>query len=207
MKSARDEILAVIQRKLPAPSVEKVPPVRLEFPKLAREELVTRFVKEAQALGVKTFVADDAAAAREYLQRLASEKGGEAVVARRPVVNSLGLDGARFHPLGSFPAQDAAISITQADYALADTGTLVMFASDGEGRTLSLLAPVNACVVPASRILSGLAELFVREPAVAERTSAMVLVTGPSRTGDIELTLTVGVHGPGELHAIVLANS
>ncbi len=192
---------------MPAASGQEAPPVRLEFPKLAREELVARFVKEAQALGVKTFVAANAAAAREYLQHLASEKGGEAVVAQRAVVNSLSLDGAHFHSLGSFPAQDAAISVTQADYALADTGTLVMFASEGEGRTLSLLAPVNACLVPASRILSGLAELFVREPAVAERTSAMVLVTGPSRTGDIELTLTVGVHGPGELHAIILAGA
>lgn len=207
MKSARDEILARIQANQPAFSREQAPPVRLEFPDLTREELVSRFLKEAQALGVRTFVAADAAAARQYVERLVTEKGGEAVVARRPLVESLGLDGARFHPLGSLPAEDAALSITEAHYALADTGTLVVLASEGEGRTLSLLAPVNACLIPTSRILSGLAELFAREPQVAARSSAMIFVTGPSRTGDIELTLTVGVHGPGELHAVILADA
>ncbi len=50
------------------------------------------------------------------------------------------------------------------------------------------------------------AELLEREPRAAERSSALIFVTGPSRTADIELTLTIGVHGPGELHVIILAN-
>ena len=211
MKSARDKILAEIQARLQAPAHPEAPPVRLDFPTGTREELLASFLNEVKAVGGKTFVATDAAAARQYLEHLASEKGGEVVWARRPRVESLGLNGPsfyppRFHPQGSFAAEDATLSITEADYGLADTGTLVMFSVAGEGRTLSLLAPVNACLVPASRIVSGLAELFTLEPELATRSSAMVLVTGPSRTADIELTLSIGVHGPGELHVVVLGD-
>ncbi len=208
MKSARQEILS----KIPPPQGGEAPAISLCFPSQARQELVARFLQEIQAVGARSFVAADALAARQYLERLVAQKdqempNGEVVVARRLVAASLGLDERRFHPLGSFPAQDAAISVTEADYALADTGTLVLFSAEGEGRTLSLLAPVNVTIVPASRIVSGLAELFTRAPDAAARSSAIVFITGPSRTGDIELTLTVGVHGPGELHAVVLADA
>ena len=210
MKSARDKILAEIQSRLRPPADLEAPPVQLDFLTRTREELLASFLSEVKVVGGKTFVAADAAAARQYLEHLASEKGGEVVWARRPTVESLGLNGPsfhppRFHPQGSFAAENATLSITAADYALADTGTLVVFAVAGEGRTLSLLAPVNACLVPASRIISTLAELFTLEPELAARASAMVLITGPSRTADIELTLTVGVHGPGELHVVVQA--
>lgn len=200
MKSAREEVLA----RIPAAAGGEPPETKLDFLSRPGVEMLARFLQEAQALGAETFVAGDATAAREYLQRLAVEKGGEAVVTRRPTVESLGLSGPHLHLQGTFPAADATFSVTEADYALADTGTLVLFSTAGEGRTLSLLAPVNATVVPASRILSSLAELFAREPAIAQRSSALVFVTGPSRTADIELTLTVGVHGPGEVHIVVI---
>ena len=206
MKSAREKILGEIQARLRLPADPEAPPVLLDFPTRTREELLAGFLNEVQALGCKTCVAANAAAARQHVEQLALEKGGEVMVARRATVESLGLSGPRFHPQGSFAAENATLSITEADYALADTGTLVMFAVAGEGRTLSLLPPVNACLVPASRIVSGLAELFTLEPELATRSSAVVLVTGPSRTADIELTLSIGVHGPGELHVVVLSD-
>ena len=206
MKSAREKILGEIQARLQLPADPKAPPVLLDFPTRTPEELLAGFLNEVHALGCKTFVAADTAAARQHLEQLALEQGGEVVVARRATVESLGLNGPSFHPQGSFAAENATLSITQADYALADTGTLVLFATEGEGRTLSLLPPVNACLVPASRIVSGLAELFTLEPELATRSSAIVLVTGPSRTADIELTLSIGVHGPGELHVVVLSD-
>lgn len=204
MKSAREEILDRIRRHTAAGSPPAAPQTALDFPELSREERIAAFVREAQLVGVKCFLAADAAAARDYAEKLVTEKGGEAVAARRAAVHSLGLRHPHVHPHGGFAAEKAAVSITEADYALAESGTLVMFAETGEGRTLSLLAPVNISVVPASRILTGVSELFAREPEAASRSSAMVCITGPSRTGDIELTLSVGVHGPGEMHALVL---
>jgi L-lactate utilization protein LutC len=93
----------------------------------------------------------------------------------------------------------ADVGITSADYALADTGSLVMLASPREARLISLLPPAHIAIVPRERILTGLDELLtlVRDPASV--TSSMVLITGPSRTADIEQILVRGVHGPGQL--------
>jgi L-lactate dehydrogenase complex protein LldG len=96
------------------------------------------------------------------------------------------------------------IGITSADYALADTGTLVMLSSPKEARMISLLPPEHIAVVPRSRILTGLDELFTVLPKPAEQTSSMVLITGPSRTADIEQILVRGVHGPGRITVIVV---
>lgn len=93
--------------------------------------------------------------------------------------------------------------ITAADYALADTGTLVMLASPAEARLISLLPPAHIAVVPRDRILTGLDELFTLLPSPAEITSSMVLITGPSRTADIEQILVRGVHGPGQIAVVV----
>ena len=62
----------------------------------------------------------------------------------------------------------------------------------------------HVAVGPAARILTGLDELFSVLPDPAGQTSSMLLITGPSRTGDIEMTLVRGVHGPGELTVIVV---
>ncbi len=98
----------------------------------------------------------------------------------------------------------ADFGITSADYALADTGSLVMFSSAEEARMISLAPPAHIALVPRDRILTGLDELLTVEPNPAARSSSMVLITGPSRTADIEQILVRGVHGPGELYVIVV---
>jgi L-lactate dehydrogenase complex protein LldG len=98
----------------------------------------------------------------------------------------------------------ADVGITSADYALADTGTLVMIASPAEARMVSLVPPAHIALVPAERVLTGLDELFALHPLPARETSSMVLITGPSRTADIEQILVRGVHGPGEIHVVVV---
>jgi L-lactate utilization protein LutC len=100
----------------------------------------------------------------------------------------------------------ADIGITSGDYALAETGTLVMLSSRKEARLVSLLPPVHVAVVPRSRILANLDELLSLLPKPAEQTSSMVLITGPSRTADIEQILVRGVHGPGEIYAVIVEN-
>jgi L-lactate utilization protein LutC len=97
----------------------------------------------------------------------------------------------------------ADVGITSADYALADTGTLVMIASPEEARLVSLLPPAHIAVVPRDRILTGLDELFTLVPLPAAASSSMVLITGPSRTADIEQILVRGVHGPGQITVVI----
>lgn len=69
----------------------------------------------------------------------------------------------------------------------------------------SLLPEVHIAVLNASDICARLPEIL-KNPKIAEAQSA-VLVSGPSRTADIEMTLTIGVHGPGQLHVFCLVES
>jgi L-lactate dehydrogenase complex protein LldG len=95
--------------------------------------------------------------------------------------------------------------ITSADYGVAETGTLVLLACPGQGRAVSLLPPLHVAVLKATDIEQELSALFdrVREER-GSLPSALTFITGPSRTADIELVLTVGVHGPKELHLVLI---
>lgn len=101
-------------------------------------------------------------------------------------------------------AAAATAGLTEADYALADTGTLVLLAAPGQARLASLLPPVHLAVLSAARILPHLDALFTRlGPDRARLTPCLTFVTGPSRTADIEKKLVLGAHGPKQLHVIV----
>lgn len=99
---------------------------------------------------------------------------------------------------------EADYGITSADYALADTGTLVMISGHQESRLVSLLPPVHIAVVPVSRLFDGLDQFMAATPHPADITSSLVFITGPSRTADIEQILVRGVHGPGEITVILV---
>ena len=89
---------------------------------------------------------------------------------------------------------DVEVGVSSADLAIAETGTLVCSAGEGKRRMSSLSPPVNVIVVARKAIVATLAEAI---PQISSVTS--VLITGPSRTADIEGILVRGVHGPGEL--------
>ena len=101
-------------------------------------------------------------------------------------------------------AAEADVGITSADYALADPGALVLLSTSREDRIVSLLPPVHIAVIPAGCILAGIDDLFSALPDPAAVSSSMVIIGGPSRTGDIEMSLVLGVHGPRELHLVVV---
>ncbi|CAN5461439.1 hypothetical protein BH10ACI2_BH10ACI2_14380 [soil metagenome] len=96
------------------------------------------------------------------------------------------------------------LGITSAQWAIAETGTLVMIADAESHRLTSLVPPVHLCVVRAADIRQTLGEIL--ELASRDLSRLVTFVTGASRTSDIELTLAIGVHGPGELHVIVIAD-
>jgi L-lactate dehydrogenase complex protein LldG len=96
-----------------------------------------------------------------------------------------------------------AIGLTGADGAIAESGTIALVSGPGRGRLASLLPPVHIAVVRHDRFYATLPDFLAAHPDAPERGSNLVLVTGPSRTADIEMTLTRGVHGPGEVHVVV----
>ena len=92
--------------------------------------------------------------------------------------------------------------LTGALAGIAETGTLVMPGGPGKPLTASLLPETHLAVLPARDILDRLAQALAL-PQVRQ-ASASVLITGPSRTADIEMTLTIGVHGPKNLVVFIL---
>ena len=95
------------------------------------------------------------------------------------------------------------VGISTAQAAIAETGTLVLDSAHERHRLLSLVPPVHIAIVDASRIYATLSETLSLLQSGKELSPAITFITGPSRTADIELTLTIGVHGPQELYVII----
>lgn len=115
---------------------------------------------------------------------------------------ALNAAAAGFHVHHGDPPEIAEAEISRAIYGLADTGSVVLAAAADEPRSRSLLPPVHISLLDEDRILAGLPELFAT--VGGDLPSALAIVTGPSRSGDIEQTLAVGVHGPGEVHVVLV---
>jgi L-lactate dehydrogenase complex protein LldG len=92
------------------------------------------------------------------------------------------------------------LGITGVDAALPDTGSLLLRAGPDRPRTASLLPPVHLAILTPAALRANLHQIL----ADCRGTACATLITGPSRTSDIELTLTIGVHGPKVLHVWVL---
>lgn len=105
-------------------------------------------------------------------------------------------------------AREAEIGISGADYALADTGTIVMRTGSGKEKITSLLPPTHIAILEAQHILPDLDDLISRLALDFERNrrldSCITLITGPSKTADIEMDMVYGVHGPQNLHVVIL---
>jgi L-lactate dehydrogenase complex protein LldG len=109
--------------------------------------------------------------------------------------------GAGFRVHWEVTQEIAGAEVSEALYGLADTGSVVLASSPEEPRARSLLPEVHVSLLRVERILPGLAELLAA--VVGDLPSALAIVTGPSRSADIEQSLTIGVHGPGEVHVVL----
>lgn len=107
---------------------------------------------------------------------------------------------------------DADVGITGANIAIAESGTIVVVTNEGNDRLVSTLPPVHIAVAGVDKIVPTLDDaleilkVLARNATGQKLTSYVSFITGPSRTGDIELTLVTGVHGPREVHIILLDN-
>lgn len=213
--TSRDQILADIRTALGRTAGQRPAPLTaplLRGPRFDRDLYIQTFVQRFEKLAGKAFAVPDAAAVLPQLSPLLD--GKRVVASHAPFLDTCGITALPQVQSG-FSGRDALrdacaaadIGITSADYALAETGTLVMLSSRQEARLVSLLPPVHVAIVPRSRILANLDELLTLLPKPAEQSSSMVLITGPSRTADIEQILIRGVHGPGEIYAVIVENA
>ncbi|GIM46946.1 lactate utilization protein C [Collibacillus ludicampi] len=100
-------------------------------------------------------------------------------------------------------AERCQVGITSADFAIGETGTLALFAGRGKGRSVSLLPPVHIAVFPIERLVPRMTYVLTYA-AKHGMSSSLNFITGPSRTGDIEGDLSIGVHGPAYVYAFIV---
>ncbi|MBZ5576290.1 MAG: lactate utilization protein [Acidobacteriia bacterium] len=208
----REDILHRVRAALGrggSPPSPDPPAVRLRIPEVVIESRIASFTARLEALAGRVLRADTPGRAGERVREALGDRSAvasnapyleECAVTRFPGVRSGSTDRDQLRAL----CASADVGITSADYALADTGTLVMLSSPHEARMISLLPPAHIAVLPVTRLITGLDELFSILPDPASTTSSMVLITGPSRTADIEQILVRGVHGPGQITVVLV---
>jgi L-lactate utilization protein LutC len=179
------------------------------------EDPPARFIEELEALGGHARRAASREEAREYVLELARERETELLV-RWDVdeLEALGVDGplsdagievAVWRELADFKevAGKAGIGLSTAAWAIAETGTLVLEGGPGMGRSVTLLPPTYVAVVPVERMLRTVSEA-IEMYAGGGLPANVCFHSGPSRSGDIEMALFVGMHGPGDVHVILV---
>jgi L-lactate dehydrogenase complex protein LldG len=195
-----------------------------------RQKLLNTLIAAAGPIDLKVTACPDAhsaaAALADLVRSSAPEWGGKKSVAawRHPLIESLNLPDLLseqgvpvfFSDMQAAGRDDfrqkvieAYIGITAADFCLADAATLVMRTRPGQARSVSLVPSIHAAVIELSQIVADLKELYALlkwDPQARQEglTNCMTLISGPSKTADIEATIVHGAHGPREVHVLVI---
>ena len=172
---------------------------------------VERFGRALEAVAGRCVVARDVAAAAAAVSEIfAAKKARRVAVSDSELARRvLALADADVELVEDAAAADlfhCDVGVTGAQWAVAETGTLVLEAESERHRLASLVPPVHVAVVGAGSVRQTLAEVLgtLGERGRDRLSRTVTFVTGPSRTSDIELTLAIGVHGPGELYVVII---
>jgi L-lactate dehydrogenase complex protein LldG len=235
-RNSREEILKRIKEGLyhstsaslsiatPGPKEEKSMIVKqkaIELPyelELNRRVLIGQFIEEVTKVNGSAKVVESEGKIRNSIMRLVEEHGSTSfTIWESDLLKKINLKeflerkGLKFaSPDEKEEVATVDIGITEADFAIADMGTLVLIANDRQPRSVSLIPPIHAAILRPNVIFRDIHHLFAflsdsiaKVRSIEEITSCMTFITGPSKTADIELTLTLGVHGPKELFVLV----
>jgi len=214
----RDTFLARVGRAAMTAVLPETPSVPERLPEMESEDLVALFRERAQAVdavvhgpvgrhgapvvvtgiaaghGCETFMAWDDLPSPGVASALTAE-GLERIPHDVPNDDRLA------HQLAYLPL---ALGVTGALAGLADSGSLVLSHGPGRPRMASLVPEVHVALLDVTLIDRILVHWAQKHPEVVEDTANLVMVTGPSRTGDIEQSLNLGVHGPRHVHIVLI---
>jgi L-lactate dehydrogenase complex protein LldG len=165
---------------------------------LTPKEAVARVLEIAAGMKARTVAVGAGIVSDSASIAAALERAGVSVI--RPAATAD--DSARIELRGGFAGCD--LAVVEADYAIAATGTLAMVATPERPASITLVPPVNVVLVSADRILPDLASVLDAIGPATIAAHRLALVTGPSRTADIEKRIVRGVHGPRELYVAAL---
>ena len=228
MTTERDRFLEKVRQQLQAAYLPDAAPQHPgpfagyeSVPDVSPAELLAQFTGEVEALSGHVHVTETMQQMLGTVLAIVRQSGAKRVLMWRDDSGPLTQIRATLQRVGIVPADNylsadhnarrvdlaaidhAELGISGAQGALADTGAIALISGPGQGRLASLLPPVHIAILSQREIYAGMAAFLTAHPNAATQGSNLVFVAGPSRTGDIEMTLTMGVHGPGELHVIV----
>jgi len=186
----RAELVSQFARELEAVSGRTIGPV-------APEELADQVVSIARERGVKSIAVGSGVLLDLNGLADALQAGGVTVV-RTASVDSATRSALR----NQLALVDAGLA--EADYGIASTGTLAVFSEETRPSALTLLPPASIVVLPIDRMKPDLASALAAIGPAALEAHRLTLITGPSRTADIEKRIVMGVHGPKSLDVIVV---
>lgn len=207
----RTAIGRTIAASIPAPPTVNESLIRL----CSRcDDVVRRFADEAATTGMQlhpTSEADLANCLAKLLSDLPCRSAATSVVDR--ALSSVVTEAAAgancrvvdWHQTPGVAAHfEADAGITDVDAALAETGTLIISSGPTRSRACFLVPPIHIAVVRAIDILPDMIDYWSRGREALRDASAVTLITGPSKTADIEGILVTGVHGPREVHVVLV---
>jgi L-lactate dehydrogenase complex protein LldG len=170
------------------------------------ESLIDNFKQNLESVGGHCIIAANGKEASGAIEKIIERTGASKIA-----ISDSGLARRLVPAIGEIvqnPTRDTLfgcdMGITGAQWGIAETGTLVLESEKESHRLVSLVPPVHVCILEAANIRQTLGEIL--ELTERDLSPAVTFITGASRTSDIELTLAIGVHGPAELHAIVIRN-
>jgi L-lactate dehydrogenase complex protein LldG len=197
---AKENILKRIRKALsnpvplPFPQSEGVNSVFMP----ATDDLEVIFAQEFTTLqGKFAFCVDEKDMMQQLLQLIAEKKWTKIYCNTNKWKDS-------FSNTIDLPGCDA--SVTDCEFLVARTGTIVLSAAQQSGRTVSVYAPVHICIAYTSQLVYDIKDALqsVKEKYAGNIPSLITFATGPSRTADIEKTLVTGVHGPKEVYCFLI---
>jgi L-lactate utilization protein LutC len=172
--------------------------------------VLAHFLRALEAVGAQPLVVRSEADAAAVIANIIEAKGARRIaVSDSPLVQRL--IGVLAPEIAILPHAtnaemfDCDLGVTTAQWGIAETGTLVLESDRERHRLASLVPPVHIAVIDAEHIRRTMGEVLdLIQKGEKGLSPAVTFITGASRTSDIELTLAIGVHGPAELHVIVI---
>jgi L-lactate dehydrogenase complex protein LldG len=175
--------------------------------------IVESFRQSLDAVGGQSIVARSEMEAAQAVQEIIVKMKAQRVAVSdsplvRRVIERVRSTAELLENIAGLDLFDCDVGLTGAQFGVAETGTLVMDSEQERHRLSSLLPPVHVVLMEAQSIRHTLDEVLqsLSKKGKNELSRTVTFITGASRTSDIELNLTIGVHGPGEVYVIVVEN-
>ena len=220
----QDSVLDVVRRALGREATLTPKPLE-PFVEAAElhdgQDLISRFTQEATVVMAQVHLVPSGLQLFDKLAEICANHVGEIAMSNADIFRDIDLpraladrglqilraDETNHHRLVERLAT-CSVGVTGAAGAIAETGTVVISSDEASAQLVSLLPPVHVAVIRSSQIVSSLSQAISRinqeQIDRVDPARSVVFITGPSRTGDVELVLSIGVHGPKELHVVII---